>query len=544
MYTSSANEFTTFRTTCIVIDPDGLENLESRRIDRNKIEIAERRVQEAERKLSDARARRPWILVAVVVLVLGLAASLVLYRRAVHERDIANRQTALANAVNHFLANDLLGRSNPFQSGKAEESLTDAVKRASPAIDRQFANEPEVAAKLHQTIARALDARTDYAGAHAEYDRAASLFLQSEGPLSENAIIVQLQLAGLLARSYQGGTLDLAKSILAEQESKISRIPKPSNELLTWLYSARGMIALIGNDAKAARDNFQIALEKASTVADFDENTRLAFKQRLGFANIRLGNGVEAERIFRELIAAYSKTTGSESAEALRVHLNLAQAFMIQNKNAEAVDETNRIYPGFVAKLGPDHELTMQVLATRAQCEGALERWEDATRDGLQLHQLAVQKQGASSFFAIAPLSDASLAQCRGGHVAEGATNARTAYEESRKAFGEHAGLTGASAEVLAECLIDRNQFDEAAKLLDGIDIKAVSQLTGIADWSATVDLDRAEIAYGHGDYAAARKDIQPAIAVFSRADAEPYQKHKLETLLSSLERHTPRSSQ
>lgn len=521
-----------------------LENLESRRIERNKIELAEQRAQAAERKLSDARARRPWIMVAVAALLVGLGASLVLYRRAARERDNANRQTDIASAVNRFLATDLLGRSNPFQSGKAEESLLDAVKQALPGIDRQFANEPQVAAQLHQTIAHALDLRTDYADARPEYQRAAELFLQSGGILSQDAIVVQLQRAALEARSYQAGTLELAKSILAEQESKISKLPQTRSDLLVWFYSARGMVALIGNDAKAARDNFQAASDKAATLPAIDQNTRLALKQRLGFANIRLGNGVEAERVFRELIAAYSKSTGPDSAEALRVRLNLAQAFMIQNKNAEAVDETTQIYPSFVAKLGPNHELTMQVLATRAQCEGTLGRWDDATRDGLQLHQLAVQKQGASSFFAIGPLSDASLAQCRGGHLAEGAANARSAYETSRKAFGEHAGLTGATAEVLAECLIGRDKLDEAAKLLDDIDIKSATQLVGIPDWSANVDLARAEIAYRRGDYSTARKDIQPAISVFSRADAEPYQKHKLETLLTRIDEHSPRSPQ
>jgi eukaryotic-like serine/threonine-protein kinase len=401
-----------------------------------------------------------------------------------------------------------------------------------------------VAAHLHQTIARALDGRTDYADARPEYERAAALFVQAEGPLSQDAIVTQLQRAILEARSYQAGTLEKSKSILAEQEAKISKLPQTRSDLLVWLYSARGMIALIGNEAKTARDNFQAASDKAATLPTIDQNTRLALKQRLGFANIRMGNGVEAERVFRELIAAYSKSTGPDSAEALRVRLNLAQAFMIQGKNAEAVEETTQIYPSFVAKLGANHELTMQVLATRAQCEGTLGRWDDATRDGLELHQLAVQKQGAASFFAIGPLADASLAQCRGGHLAEGEANARSAYETARKAFGEHAGLTGATAEVLAECLIGRNKLDEAAKLLDDIDIKSATQLVGIPEWSANVDLARAEIAYRRGDYAAARKNIQPATAAFSRADAEPYQKHKLETLLTRIEERSPRSPQ
>lgn len=511
---------------------------EQRRIKRDELENAKFRAQIAERKVAEARARRPWVVLAVVALAVGFGFSFVLYRRAAHERDVAKRQTDIASAVNRFLANDLLGRSNPFQSGKADESLLDAVNQASPSIDRQFAAEPQVAAQLHQTIARALDLRTNYADARREYDRAAALFTQADGPLSQDAIIVQLQRAALDARNYQAGTLESAKSILAEQEAKIAKLQQTRPDLPVWLYTARGMIALIGNDAKAARDNFQAASDQAATVPAIDENTRLALKQRLGFSYVRLGNGVEAERAFRDLIAAYSRTSGPDSAQVLRVRLNLAQAFMIQNKNAEAVDEANQIYPAFVAKLGRDHELTMQVLATRTQCEGTLERWDDAIRDGLELHQLAVQKQGPLSFFAIASLSDASLAQCRGGHLAEGEANARSSYESSRKAFGERAGLTGATADTLANCLIERNQLDEASKLLDRIDSKSVAQLAGIPDWSANVDLARAEIACRRNDYSTARKNIQPAIPVFSRADAEPFQKHKLETLLASIDKH------
>ena len=513
-----------------------LEHLETRRVEQNKIELAEKRALLAERQLADARVRRPWIMVAAVVLLIGLGASLMLYRRAARERDNAKRQTEIASAVNRFLSNDLLGRSNPFKSGKADETLLDAVKQASPGIDRQFAGEPQVAAQLHQTIARALDLRTDYADARPEYERAAALFTQSQGALSQDAIIVELQRAAMEARNYQAGTLESAKSILAEQEAKVSKLPQTRPDLLVWLYSARGMVALIANNAQSAKDNFQAASEQAAKVPSIDENTRLSLKQRLGFSNIRLGNGVEAERQFRDLIEAYSKTVGPDSAEALRVRLNLAQAFMIQNKNAEAVEETSQIYPSFVAKLGVDHELSMQVLGTRAQCEGTLERWDDAVRDDMLLYKLAVQKQGAASFFAVASLSDASLAQCRGGHLSEGIANARSSYETSRKAFGERAGLTGATADTLADCLIERNQYAEATKLLDNIDGKSVAQLTGIPDWPANIDLARAEISFREGDFPAARKNIQPAIPVFSRADAEPFQKHKLQTLLSELD--------
>jgi serine/threonine protein kinase/DNA-binding winged helix-turn-helix (wHTH) protein len=514
-----------------------LETLDRRHADRNELDRTRERAKMAERRLAEAKARRPWVAAAVLVLIAGLAVSLFLYRKAARERDRANKQTAIAAAVNHFLADDLLGRSDPFLSGKAEETLLNAVKQASPNIDRQFRDAPEIAARLHQTIAKALDSRSDFPDARREYERAAALFQQSGGPLSQEAIIVQLQHATMEARTYQSGSVPLARSILAEQEGRIARILQPREDLPVWLASARGMIALIENHAKLAAEQFQAASDRAENLPGFDGSARFTLKQKLAFASIRLGDGAKAERLFRELIAALSRTNGAESASVLRVRLNLAQAFMIQGKNKEAIDETTGLYPAYVATFGADHELTMQLLTTRAQCEGTMGRWEDAIRDDLAIHNLAIRKQGPSAFFAVATLADAALAQCRSGHYREGEPNARQAYEASVKAFGPHAGLTGGAAYTLASCRIGLGKVEEASKLLQDIDTRVVAQLAGFPDWFANVALAQAEIAYRQGNYAAARKYVQSAAPVFSRTDAEPYQKRALETLTAAVDK-------
>jgi tetratricopeptide (TPR) repeat protein len=244
-----------------------------------------------------------------------------------------------------------------------------------------------------------------------------------------------------------------------------------------------------------------------------------------------------AERLFRELIEAYSRKDGPDSPNVLRVRLNLAQAYMIGGKHRDAIRETTDVYPAYVSKLGEDHELTMQVLTTRAQSEGSLELWDDAIRDDLAIHRLAVQKQGPFSFFAIATLSDAALAQCRAGRLREGEPNARQAFESSRKAFGPDAGLTGGAAYTLAECLIGMKRLPEASTLLAGINSQVVAQLAGFPDWFANVALAQAEIASLQGDLDAARRYARSAIPVFTRKDAEPYQKRKLEKLMASIDK-------
>ena len=73
------------------------------------------------------------------------------------------------------------------------------------------------------------------------------------------------------------------------------------------------------------------------------------------------------------------------------------------------------------------------------------------------------------------------------------------------------------------------------------IDSSVVAQLAGFPDWFANVDLAQAEIAYRQGKYDAARKHLQSAVPVFSKADAEPYQKRALEALAADLEKSAAR---
>jgi tetratricopeptide (TPR) repeat protein len=354
--------------------------------------------------------------------------------------------------------------------------------------------------------------------------------------------VIQLQRVTLEARSYQKDSLPLAKSILEQQKALIARIPQLRPDVRVWQYSAQGMIALIENDAKAAVENFQEAVNRASVLPEFDESARLTFQQRLGFSYIRMGDGAKAEQIFRDLIVAFTQVAGADSPHVLRVQLNLAQAFMIQNKHADAVQEATAIYPEFVSRLGLDHELTMQLLTTRAQSEGSLGLWDDAVRDDLAIHELAVRKQGPLSFFAVATLSDAALAQCRAGRYREGEPNARKSYEASVRAFGPRAGLTGGVADTLAACLIGLDKLDEASALLQQIDVPAVAQLTGDRDWGAGLTLKQAEIAYRRRNYDTARGYVETVTPVFTRKDAEPYQKRAFETLKAELDKPLPRN--
>jgi eukaryotic-like serine/threonine-protein kinase len=510
-----------------------LKTLEARRQARAEAQVAAERSAELEKQLARARVRRPWVIAAVSALAFGIMGSTALYAEARHERDMARRQSRIAEQINLFLANDLLARSNPFKSGKTDETLVSAVTQAAPQIDRRFPTEPDVAARLHGTIARALDRRDDWDEARREYQRAAELWRRAEGPASVHAHIANLQQAMMEARTYKAGSLEAAKAIVAREEPLVAKIRAPGPELPVWLASARGMIALVSDDAREAAKQFDLAYKGAEAdPADFDIGQRLTFLQRLAFSHVRLGEGPQAEALFRRLANAYGALEGPEGANVLQVRLNLAQALMIQGKYAASVAEADVVYPKLLLALGPDHQLTLQALSTRAQSHGAQEHWDAAIADTEKVHAVAVRTVGASSFYGIASLTDGATAKCRAGRLDEGLRDI------ARARAAAHAGFAGSALEMAvdftwAECLILGKRFGEAETHLTGIKPEVVAQLAADPDWGAGLDVARAEIALSRGDKAAARPLLSKAAKAMTKPTAGQFERRRYGRLMS-----------
>ncbi len=161
--------------------------------------------------------------------------------------------------------------------------------------------------------------------------------------------------------------------------------------------------------------------------------------------------------------------------------------------------------------------------------------FDDSLRDDLAIYDISVKKQGPLAFYSIATLSDASVAQCPANHLKEGELNARKAHEAAVKAFGPQSALGQGTALPLANCLIGLGKLQEASKYLEHIDTKAVVQLAGDLDCGVT--LAQAEIAFRQRDYVQARKYIEAVRPLFSRSDAEAYQKRKMDDLSQGINR-------
>lgn len=458
--------------------------------------------------------------------------------RLSNERNRALRQTEIATTMNQFLSDDLLGRSDPFKSGKAQESFADVVNRASARIDPQFKNEPAVAAGLHATIARAFNNRSEFARARPEYDRAIDLFQAIDGPLSQDAILLQLRWAVMEASSGERGSLKSAQSLVRGAQASISNIARPRKDVAVWLLYAQGVIAIVQNDARSANRNFSAALQQAEATGSGDEIIRTGVTQMVAFSYVRLAEGAKAEPLLRKVIAAYGGKYGENSGEVLRARLYLSQAFMTQKKYSDSIKEVTAIYPMLVSSFGQDHQITMAALGTRAASEGYFGMWDEAARDDLSLYNTAVRKQPMPSSMSVGSLSDAGLSQCRAHRFVEGESNARKAFQEAKDGFGPRAGITGGCAYALATCLIGRNELDEASDLLQSIDSDAFAQLSGDSSVAATIALAQGQISARRGDYGAAARYLKLAAPELESPNANSFDHKSFQELKRSIDSH------
>jgi len=278
--------------------------------------------------------------------------------------------------MNRFLAEDLLGQSNPLESqaGSAPQvALIDAINKVLPQIDRRFANAPQVAARLHVAVGGALDARTDYVGAEDQFAQGAQRFREAEGPLSQNAIVAELRRENVQFRSHLSGSIEAAKAGFAIQQQLIARLHQVSPEVQGWQALVASGTQIYSSNPEPAVTLLNQAIQRGRATPGFSPNLLIALEARLSGAYLRLGDGAAAERAARQVIATITSNDGPESNTLLQPQMFLQEALYLEHKYPEAIAQGKQNYYRFSKALGPQNQLTLDALAMLDDCRSMMD---------------------------------------------------------------------------------------------------------------------------------------------------------------------------
>ena len=500
-----------------------LRTLDARRMARMQqaqaAATAARLAEQAER----VRLRRPWVVLAASFLVLGLAGTAIAALQAIDQRDQARRQTRIAQSVDDFLTEDLIGRGNPVNSGKPDETLMEAAAAAEPAVALRLTTEPLIAASLYRALALSFDSRSAYSTARTLYGKAIAAYDKAEGPGSADATIMRLRLAQMEAMAAGAGSLEAARALLAKAEPRLTGLGSRRAEAAIWDHAARAGIDIIENDVEGTRRESLAASDGADVIPDvIDANTRLLLHQRLAVADLRAGDWAQAGRRLEVLDRQERALHGPDSPDTILTEFMQARVLVGEGSFEAAADRMDRLYPKLLAVFGPTHHQTLLFLMSRAQALIWLGRYDRAVHDDLLVYQLGMASQGAS-YIALGALGDAGEASCRSGRTVEGLTEETRAFESARTTLGDGSSLTQLLSENIGLCLVLMKRYAEATTRLDQIDRAAAGRANAMADNDASIDLMRAEIAEAAGHTDEARLRLRRAEDVFKRSGEDPY---------------------
>jgi serine/threonine protein kinase/tetratricopeptide (TPR) repeat protein len=253
-------------------------------------------------------------------------------------KELAQAREAETRAALEFVERRVFAAARPEgQDGGLgrEVTLRQAVAAALPLVDRSFADQPLIEARLRMTLGQSFWYLGEAKLAADECQRARTLYTEHLGPDHPDT----LRSMHNLARSYHA----------------------------------------LGQYAEALRLNEETLARRLATL-DRDHPDTLMSLNNVATGNAALGRHAEALELYEETLARRLATLGPDHPDTLHSMHNLAVGYAALGRHAEALKLREETLARRLAKFGPDHPDTLASMEELAKSYGALGRDTDALK--------------------------------------------------------------------------------------------------------------------------------------------------------------------
>ena len=334
-----------------------------------------------------------------VALATACAFALVLITAAVvsiRQSMRANREAAVAQAVNDFLQNDLLGQASVYNQSKPDPDIKvrAVLDRAAQRIEGKFPSQPEVEAGIRSTIGQTYLDLAQYPEARMQLERALELDRKALGAKDPKTLKTMSRLGHL---DELQGKYPQAESLLSQTVDLQRRAVGPEN---------------------------------ADTLASMN---------RLATVFAEAGKSAQAEALFRQTLELRRRVLGPEHPDTLMSMIDLANVDDDERKFAPAEALYNQALEIQRRVLGPEHPTTlssMHNLAIVYADEGKYAQAEALFRQTLELRSRVLGPEHPETLTSINGLSNVYYAE---GKYAQAEALCNQALEIQRRVLGpEH----------------------------------------------------------------------------------------------------------
>jgi eukaryotic-like serine/threonine-protein kinase len=385
-----------------------------------------------------ARRHRAALVTASAFFLVLVAAAVVSIREGIR----ANREAAVAQAVNDFLQKDLLAQaSSSTQSGSSAKPNPDlkvrtALDMAAAKISGKFARQPAIEASLRETIGRTYSDLGLFPEARKQLELALDLYRRTTGEKDPAALKTLGELGHVLW--LQGNYADAEKLFTHALELDLKVFEREHPETVDSMHNL-GIVYFMQGKYEKAEQQYKSAAELRTRILGPDHPDTLRTKGNLAMTYKALAKYAEAEALQRENLAASRRILGPEHPDTTRIMNSLANMYSAEGKLAEAEALDRETLDVRRRVLGPEHPETVMSISNLGvvyEDEGKFDQAAALYNEALDIRRRVLGPEHPETLMSMANASEIGLAQ---GQYARSAASMETAVAGERKVLGaEH----------------------------------------------------------------------------------------------------------
>jgi serine/threonine protein kinase len=350
------------------------------------------------------------VAVAVMLLIAAIVAGGQAVRAERHARE-AGEQAAIAQAVNDFLRNDLLGQASPEAEIDPDIKLRTVLDRAAQTIEGRFTNQPLVEAAIRQTIAEVY----------------AALPMIKDGGIIQNGVVLSEVYLHLM---------DYGPTVRHRLDHAYPHIQK--------------------------------AIEIRQRLLGPENSETFRSRNTLGRLYQSDRKYQEAQNLYQELAAISARRLGSEHVETLRYKSSLADTYGFQHKYSEAHALYQEIFAARKRLLGPTHPETLRSMASLAKTHEwktppEPEVGETLLKEVIELAKLAL---GPTNPLTVECMQSLARLYGRSKRYAEGERVIQETFENYSRLLGSEHPFTLYYMHKLGHTYLNHQKYAEAETVL------------------------------------------------------------------------------
>ena len=395
------------------------------------------------------RYRAALVTAAAFLLVLILAAG-ISFRQSIR----ANREAAVAQAVNDFLQNDLLAQasaanqSRPGAKPDPDLKVRTVLDRAAQRITGKFDRQPEVEAAVRDTIGQTYIDLGLYPEARKQLDRALELYRRVLGAKNPKTLqtIRRIGRTAELQGKYPEAEALYSQALEAQRLVLGSEHP----DTLASMSGLANVHRLQGKYGQAETLLSQILEIRRRLLGPEHPDTLVSINNLANAYNAQ-SKFAQAETLYRQVLEIWRRASGPEDPRTLGATYNLAVVYLLQGKYGQAEALGSQVLEIRRRVLGsghPDTLYSMGVLGNAFLDQGKYAQAEALYSETLEIQSRVLGSEHPNTLMSMNNLADVYAAE---GKYAQAEALLSKNLEVKLRVLGpEHPGTLGALADAAA----------------------------------------------------------------------------------------------